>query len=1052
MAVPAVIAAAGAAGGTAATAGGTAAAGTAAAGTAAAAGSSSAGTLARVGGKLATSGQKVKNAYDKLPSNVKRYAKNKARDYAEERYHRYQEEKEAERELKGINPVRDEDDDDDSVYYEKKQKSTLRKVGCIGCLGCGCMAPFASLIIGLLGAILVPYVVVSWFSTFFDLEKTANSTLASCQGCTTEELQSIRERQWHDKLEALEKKYGSKIDVPAIIATVSYSSNLEDLITLEYDNNYNENDWTNQMSKDVFSGLWNLMNGDAGNDFGQYSTENISLLQYIAEGMASSGSSYSDENYREWLINGNQNIFTSNMLYCSGASALNTVKNFFAQVANNTGIATERFFVELDKGRIPLEYFTHKAAGDILISSTVGSYAYYWRDGFNYIRICEYGYIEGMISGITKISDETEKQKAKEKIADEIIDLAEYYRYADEIELGTTDCTYVGETGDYTGWKQCDPTWGSISLGGSSSICSIGCLATSISIQIAKSGTKITNLPSGFSEFNPGAFVTSIGAHGGFSGGGMTWTGWGDIAPNMRAGYFVAHAYDENQEAGLAKELNDVLNEAEEGKYQRYVVLQIKHSQSAQHWVAVEGIDGNTVKINDPGSEGTTLSENYDEWHVYGYRVIYATDVPFGGSGTSSPGTGGGKVDLDYNSARYKDRLENLPDYNQCGEKLHDKKLGNSNVCTSGCMVASLAAIQYMFTGTPTDVDALISDMMEEGEWSNAAAGMGTPYFDTPSNSPLITEKWGLSGETLNSSDKNKIKENIISSLKAGKKILLNLGGAKSTYSTSGGHFLMLDHYNESTKKIYIFNPANSGTGYITEDELMKKVLAYNKYGPWAISSNRVNAENACDTTGGGDLDKLIELLGRLEGIQDSCTVRGQEGYKSYVDSMDQNYAGKTTSFGITQVYNKELAASLGYTQFDSDMSAGCAEKKYIDEMAKISMEERVESVKAYYEEKSGGKSLKEYQYHSLALISHQWPVGVRYVIDELVNVSDLKSYEVYNIYLKYNGLGGAQGGLNRREAEYHLFYNGNYDLERVFDAQNTEAYWKKRVAVYESE
>lgn len=1054
-----------AAGGTAAAAGGTAAAagaagGAAAGGTAAAGASGTAGaTAARAGsgalkgaGRKAVSGgkniaSKAKGAYDKLPTGVQKGLKRGVRNYAqnkiEDKYQEHQEQKA----MKGINPVHDEEGEEE--YQNDKQD--LKK-GCLigfgGLVGCGCLTSiFVPVFLGAL-VFLMPYAVVSWLSSVVevDFEKVSTSTLASCEGCTYDELNAIREHQWKEKLDAIENKYGGKVDKAAIIATAVYNQNLSDVVAAEYTDtkDFKSEDWLGNMAADTFTNLWNLTNGDAGQSFGQYSSNNISLLQYIAEGMASSGASYSDENYKNWLINGG-----NNSLYCVASKPLNDVRTFFSRVADNMGVATDRFFKELENGRIPFEYFTPKVAGDVIISSTVGSTAYYWNDGFNYLRICNYGYIEGMISGVYNIQDSKRKQLEKERIAQEIIDLAEYYRESDEWEKTEDECTYVGETGDFTSWKQCDSTWGNVSIG-NRTICSIGCLATSISMQIARSGTKITNIPSGYSEFNPGAFVTSLNAHGGFVGNGISWTGWSNIVPNFKSGYYVDHSFSQSNESSLASELNKVLNEAEEGKYQRYAILRIHHSKSEQHWIAVEGIEGNKVKVNDPNGDNKTLSEKYNNWVVDGYRIVYATDVPFGKSGSSQ--SSGSSSKINYTSSSYKERLEKITDYYQCGDKLRNTKLGNSNVCTSGCMVASLSAMQYMFTGTPTDVNSLIADMILEGEWSNAAAGMGTPYFDKPINSPILTKKWGLSGQTLNSSDKNKIKDSIISNLKAGKKILLNLGGGKNTYSTVGGHFLMLDHYDESSKKIYIFNPAKSGTGYITEEQLMSEVLAYNKYGPWAISSSKASSDNACDTGGSGDMDGLIRILGELEGVPETCTVRGKEGYKTYTDSMDQQYAGKTTAYGITQVFNKGLAKSIGYTNFDSDMSNGCAEKSYINEMAKKTMEEGVETVRKSYEAKSGGKSLSEYQYHALAMIHHHWPVGVQRVIDELVKISDKKSYQTYSLFLRYNGLGGAQGGLNRREAEFHLFYNGNYNLERVFDVQNTESYYKKRVAVYESE
>ena len=116
--------------------------------------------------------------------------------------------------------------------------------------------------------------------------------------------------------------------------------------------------------------------------------------------------------------------------------------------------------------------------------------------------------------------------------------------------------------------------------------------------------------------------------------------------------------------------------------------------------------------------------------------------------------------------------------------------------------------------------------------------------------------------------------------------------------------------------------------------------------------------------------------------------------------------------------------------------------------------------MRQYFEEVSGGKKLEEYQYHALALINHHWPVGSYHLMDELAELDDVRSYEGYRLFLKYNGLEGIFGGIIRREVEFHLFYNGNYNAERDFSHYNdpdTSYYWSReyyneRVKLYKSE
>ncbi|MBR1611168.1 MAG: N-acetylmuramoyl-L-alanine amidase, partial [Methanobrevibacter sp.] len=61
------------------------------------------------------------------------------------------------------------------------------------------------------------------------------------------------------------------------------------------------------------------------------------------------------------------------------------------------------------------------------------------------------------------------------------------------------------------------------------------------------------------------------------------------------------------------------------------------HGGEASHYVALDTVSGDSVTIMDPGSSrGNTFDDNYNDWTVDWYAIFYATDVPFGGSGSSS--------------------------------------------------------------------------------------------------------------------------------------------------------------------------------------------------------------------------------------------------------------------------------------------------------------------------------------------------------------------------------------------------------------------------------
>lgn len=858
---------------------------------------------------------------------------------------------------------------------------------------------------------------------------------AKCDNCDATGDARAAEKQFMERIKLFKKWFPNQIDEVALAATVIHNGGASAVLTAMYDPNYKKSDDEEKLqglkdSQGTIVDLAKKSNG-AGGATEDSLHSNLDLLTAATLVMLDSSGwtgNYNEEKYKKFLAGDK------------------LVGNGFNDDNNEIGGAFNQAFCFLGSGfdllAMPFLGMNNQSATETNRANEIRARTM--------DSVCKNGYIGAVYEEVQTIKDPTEKQKKKEAIANNIIKLAEDYR---KIFIGDDECAVnsITDIGEYSNWKQTDSKWGSLSLGGGGSMANIGCLATSVAIQIARSGTQIINLPSGHSAFNPGAFVTVLNNNGGFDGGGaFNWTGWSSIAPNWKAGNTSYVNISDTKT--LANKLSEELKKPAQGSYQKFIVVQISHNGSSQHWVAINNVSDDQVTIYDPSSgvSGNTLDANYSGWTVHSYRVMYATDVPFGQTTPAKENFSG--TQLDYKSASYQERLKSLSDYEQCGSKLKDMPLGNSNVCTSGCMVASLAAIQHMYTGETVDVQKLITDMMQEGEWSNDKAGMGTPYFDNSSSSPLLTKNWGLSGQTLYNTDKNTTKDLVITNLKKGKKILLNLGGAQTTYSTTGGHFLMLDHYNEDTHQIYIFNPAGSGTGYITEEQLMSEVLAYSKYGPWAINSSKSSNIDACNT-GTASIDKLLDMVFRLEGYG-TCNYRGQgdgTGYSASYDSADQQNVGFTTGYGLTYENYKDMAFSIGYTDFRKDGESGCTSKEYIDQMAKQSLSERVETVRSYYEEKSGGKTLEEYQYHALALINHHWPVGSLKLITDIANV-DTKSYTIYSKFLEYNGLNGMQGGLNRREVEYHLWYNGNYNAERKSDVVNTEAYWKKLIEEYQKE
>ncbi len=665
---------------------------------------------------------------------------------------------------------------------------------------------------------------------------------------------SAAERQFWDKIKIIKSIFQDKVDDVALAATILYGGSSSGILSSEYDENFDKSEFTSQVNGIKSAAESNELDEKYGKSGDKTDILLAALIVMIdsswgkidEDGNVSYdffNAKYSDEKYKYALAgsrlvgNMTDTDCTQDVLCDLGNTGANVFNAAFCGVGSLFDLVTSPF----------------QALQGIAIGDTENMSKQQAQRFVTMPNVCSNGFIGGTYESIRNMSEDTEearakKQAAKDNIADGIIKLAELYRQL--FKEDDDSCVATTSSGDYTSWKQYDDEWADIAIG-DRNVKAVGCLATSVAIQIARSGTQITNLPDGYTNFNPGAFVTTLNKNGGFtSGGAFQWTGFQGLASNWKIG--DSHDTNISDTATLAKTLSSELSSAAEGKYQKFIVIQIHHDGSSQHWVAVDSVSDSDVTIFDPGSsKGNTLDNNYSGWVVDSYRVMYATDVQNGQTGTSDG-----------------------------------------------------------------------------------------------------------SGSTTN---------------------------------------------------------------------------------------------NACDSS--GSIDGLIHFIGTIEGVSDSCTVRGKEGYKSYKDAADKSDVGKTTAWGITQKSDKALAESSGYSEFYDDMSNGCVEKSYIDQMLVDLLNGYVDIIKAAYIKESGGKNLTEYQYHALASVYHQWPAGaVNLFVPKLAQTSDLKTYDIYEFFLNHTGIGGIQGGLNRREAEYHLLYNGNYYLEKVGDATISESYWKKRVEVYNSE
>lgn len=162
---------------------------------------------------------------------------------------------------------------------------------------------------------------------------------------------------------------------------------------------------------------------------------------------------------------------------------------------------------------------------------------------------------------------------------------------------------YGADEGEYTKWRQKGATWSNIKIGNTSStIGDIGCLVTSIAILIEKSGVSTPMVP-----FNPGTFVEALNTKGGFDDkGNLQYAAVNKAVPEFR---YVGHVELRNKTR--EEKLSLITQYFEQGYY---LAVEVKGATPGnQHWVAVNGVNGNNIIIVDPASNRTDMWSAY-EW------------------------------------------------------------------------------------------------------------------------------------------------------------------------------------------------------------------------------------------------------------------------------------------------------------------------------------------------------------------------------------------------------------------------------------------------------
>lgn len=471
---------------------------------------------------------------------------------------------------------------------------------------------FYLIALGIVAAFLLIIVVIAIISFMLGFlqqveERFRNTTSGACIFCSNEDLEKKKLEQFRKKIDNAANKFGEKIDRVVLASTVLYQGNYYDVLDQIYDKDYNDqeyNSWLDNLKKFLTAGV---TDEDGYNGIEQEEIDALDAAIIIMKNAAVDGK-YNEENYKKALTSagfGSEN-FLVNGYYCLSEGLKKAVGGMFKLFPTFGWMLTQ----------------TENALG----FGSGGNANDARRALVQSIEICKSGYIGGTFKEVKAMEEGHSKDVAKEKIAQEIIDFAEFYRYLFPEE--NDECLYNGGSagsGDSTNWRQCDSKWGSDSLGnsGGATICSAGCLMTSITYLIDKSGTATT-----VSNLDPKIYNKK----GAFRGSLLVWD-FTPVAPNFKR---VSDGSVNLSDAGSV--ISNILNDSSSG-HQKFVVL----TYSQAHWVAVDHVENGQVYIMDPsGPEGAGLIKvqdspayTHDGNALTEYVVLEATDVPFGGNNSS---------------------------------------------------------------------------------------------------------------------------------------------------------------------------------------------------------------------------------------------------------------------------------------------------------------------------------------------------------------------------------------------------------------------------------
>lgn len=159
-----------------------------------------------------------------------------------------------------------------------------------------------------------------------------------------------------------------------------------------------------------------------------------------------------------------------------------------------------------------------------------------------------------------------------------------------------------GSSGTAESWKQSGESWSNIRIGNTNrTIGDIGCLVTSISILIKKSGVSTGSV----FPFNPGTFVSALNNNYGFDkNGNLLYSPISKLVPNFKyVGRINLSGKSQIEKLKEIKKYYDI---------GYYIAIKVVDTDTSQHWVALDNIKSNRIIMSDPASKSTDMWKEYN--------------------------------------------------------------------------------------------------------------------------------------------------------------------------------------------------------------------------------------------------------------------------------------------------------------------------------------------------------------------------------------------------------------------------------------------------------